>query len=151
MAGLFCKSSWLHTTAYLKWIRHFARKLKKVLTEVWKYKNAKKNMNKIIEHEITDMLHWELRSVVPKTDGEIYVSMSIDKYIITATCFLHCAKEGRVVGNIKSEVFIWKIIVEKISMLKWYKKKDYRTLLFSTKQNLKFLNSFGSCSLQWRG
>ena len=62
--------------------------------------------------------------MVPKTDGEIYVSMSIDKYIITATCFLHCAKEGRIVGNIESEVFIWKIIIEKISMLKWYKKKD---------------------------
>ena len=81
-------------------------------------------MNKIKEHEIINTLHWELSSVVPKTDGEIYVSMSIDKYIITATCFLHCAKEGRVVGNIESEVFIWKIIIEKISMLKWYKKKD---------------------------
>ena len=62
--------------------------------------------------------------MVPETDGEIYVSMSIGKYIITATCFLHCAKEGRVVGNIESEVFLGKIIIEKMSMLKWYKEKD---------------------------
>ena len=34
----FVKVAWLHTTDYLKWIRHFARNLRKVLTEVWKDK-----------------------------------------------------------------------------------------------------------------
>ena len=53
--------------------------------------------------EINNKLHRGL-SVVPKTDGEIYVSISIGKYIITFTYFLHCAKKGRVVENIESEV-----------------------------------------------
>ena len=43
-------------------------------------------------------------SVLLGTDGEIYVSISIGEYIITFTCFLHCAKKGRVVENIESEV-----------------------------------------------
>ena len=59
-------------------------------------------MNEIKEHEIINTLHRGL-SVVPKTDGEIYVSISIGEYIITLTCFLHCVKKGRV-ENIKSEV-----------------------------------------------
>ena len=58
-------------------------------------------------------------SVVPKTDGEIYVSISIGEYIITFTCFLHCAKKGRVVENIESEVATWKIVIDKISTPKW--------------------------------
>ena len=53
----FVKVALLHTTAYLKGIRHFARKLKKVLTEVRKDKNAKENINKIKEHEIINTLH----------------------------------------------------------------------------------------------
>ena len=56
-------------------------------------------MKEINEHEISNTLH-----VVPKIDGEIYVSISIGKCIITFTCFLHCAKKGRVVENIESEV-----------------------------------------------
>ena len=48
-------------------------------------------MKQIKEHEISNTLHRGL-SVVPKTDGEIYVSISIGEYIITFTCFLHCAK-----------------------------------------------------------
>ena len=48
--------------------------------------------------------------MVPKTDSEIYVSISIGEYITTFTYFLHCAKKGRVVEN---------IVIEKISMLKW--------------------------------
>ena len=55
------------------------------------------------EHEISNMLHRGL-SMVPKTDGWIYVSISIGKYIITFTCFLHWAKKDRVVENIESEV-----------------------------------------------
>ena len=48
----------------------------KVLTEVWKDKNTKENMKEIKEHEISNTFHRGL-SVVPKTDGEIYVSISI--------------------------------------------------------------------------
>ena len=53
--------------------------------------------------EINNKLHRGL-SVVPKTDGEIYVSISIGEYMITFTCFLHCAKKGSVVENIEKEV-----------------------------------------------
>ena len=48
------------------------------------------------------MLHREL-NVARKADGQVYVPITIGQYIITFTCFLHCAKKGRVVGNIKSE------------------------------------------------
>ena len=91
---------------------------KKVLAEVWKDKNTKENIKEIKEHGISNTLRRGL-SVAPKTDGEIYVSISIGKYIITFTCFLHCAKKGRVVENIESEFVTWKIVIEKISMLKW--------------------------------
>ena len=74
-------------------------------------------MKEIKEHEISNTLHRGL-SVVPKTDGEIYVSISIGEYIITFTCFLHCAKKG-VAENIESEVGISKIVIKKLSMLKW--------------------------------
>ena len=70
----------------------FEKYNKKVLTEVWKDKNTKENMKEIKEHEISNTLHRGL-SVVPKTDGEIYVSISIGEYIITFTRFLHCAKK----------------------------------------------------------
>ena len=76
---------------------------KKVLTEVLKDKNTKENMKETKEHEISNTLHRGL-SMVPKTDGEIYISITIGGYIITLTCFLRCAKKGRVVENIESEV-----------------------------------------------
>ena len=44
-------------------------------------------MKEVKEHEISNTLHRGL-SVVPKIDGEIYVSISIGQYIITFTCFL---------------------------------------------------------------
>ena len=88
-----------------------------MLTEVWKVKNTKENMKEIKEHEISSTLHTGL-SMVPKTDGEI-VSISIDEYIITFTCFLHCTKKGRVFEKIESEVVTWKIVIKKISTLKW--------------------------------
>ena len=75
-------------------------------------------MKEIKEHEIRNTFHRGI-SVVPKTDGEIYVSISICEYIITFTCFLHCAKKDRVVENIESEPAVWKIFIEKISMLNW--------------------------------
>ena len=68
MTSVLWKFSWLHTTAYLKEIRHFARGLKKVLTEVWKDKNTKEHSQEIKEHEISNTLHRGL-SVVPKADG----------------------------------------------------------------------------------
>ena len=64
------KDAWLHTPAHLKKIRHFARNLKKVLTEVQKDKNTKENMKEMKEHELSNTLNRGL-SVVPKTDGEI--------------------------------------------------------------------------------
>ena len=75
-------------------------------------------MKEIKEREISNTLHKGL-SVVPKTDVEIYVSISIGEYIIRFTCFLHCAKKGCVVENIKSKVATRKIVIEKISLLKW--------------------------------
>ena len=60
-------------------------------------------MKEIKEHEISNTLYRGL-SVVPKTDGETYVSISIGEYIITFTCFLHCAKICHVVENMESEV-----------------------------------------------
>ena len=60
-------------------------------------------MKEIKEHEISNRLHRGL-SVVPKIDGEIYASVSIGECIIKFTCFVHCAKKGRVVENIESEV-----------------------------------------------
>ena len=60
-------------------------------------------MKKIKEHEISNKLQSGL-SVVPKANGEIYVSISIGEYIITFTCFQHCAKKVRAVEHIESEV-----------------------------------------------
>ena len=88
------------------------QKYNKVLTELWKDKNTKENMKEIKEHKISNILYRGLR-VVPKTDGEIYVSISIGEYIITFTCFLHCAKKGRVVENIESQVTTWKSLLKK--------------------------------------
>ena len=82
----FVKVAWLLTTDYWKWIRHFARNLRNVLTEVWKDKKTKENMKEIKEHEISNTLHWGL-GVVPKSDDEIYVLISVGKYIITFHLF----------------------------------------------------------------
>ena len=49
-------------------------------------------MKEVKEHEMSNTLHRGL-SMVPKADGEIYVSISIGEYIIRFTCFLHCAKK----------------------------------------------------------
>ena len=60
-------------------------------------------MNEIKDHEISNTLHRGL-SMVPKIDGEIYVSSGIGQYIITFICFLHCPRKGRVAENVESEV-----------------------------------------------
>ena len=44
--GLFCESC--EITHHNKWIRHFSRTLRKVLTEVWKDKEAKENMKEFL-------------------------------------------------------------------------------------------------------
>ena len=43
-------------------------------------------MKEIKEHGVSNMLHWGL-GVVHKSDDEIYVSISIGKYIITFYLF----------------------------------------------------------------
>ena len=43
-------------------------------------------MKEIKEHEISNMLYWGL-GVVPKTDDEIYVSISVGECIITLHLF----------------------------------------------------------------
>ena len=94
------------------------KRYNKVLTEVWQDKNTKKNIKEIEEHEINNTLHIGL-SVVPKTHSDSYDSISIGEYIIAFTCFLHCTKKCRVVENIENEAATWKIVIEKISTLKW--------------------------------
>ena len=58
--------------------------------------------------------------VVPNANDEIYVSVSIGKYVITLLycnyCFLYCAKVGIVLENIESEVATWKIVT---TMQRW--------------------------------
>ena len=122
----FCKMPWLAGWFSLREIIkctsvfHLVclKKYNNVFTEVRKDKNTKENVKAIKEHKISNTLHREV-SVVPKTDGEIYVSISMGQYIITLTFFLHCTNKGRVVENIESEVATWKIIIEKMSTLKW--------------------------------
>ena len=74
-------------------------------------------MKELKEQEKSNTLHRGL-SVVPKTDDEVQFQLA-QVNAITFTCFLHCAKKGRVVKNMKSEVAIGKIAIEKIPMLKW--------------------------------
>ena len=113
VAGLFSLREIIKRTSLFHLV--YLKKYNKVLTEAWKDKNFKENMKEIKEHEISS----RGLNVIPKTDGEIYVSISTGEYIITFTCFLHYAKKGRVVENIESEMATWKIFIEKISMLKW--------------------------------
>ena len=91
-------------------------------------------MKEIKEHEISNTLHRGL-SVVPKTDSEIYVSISIGQYIITFTCFLHCAKNVRFPLK-KSLSKKYAKVVENARMI--FSVSPYRTLWFSRKENLKF-------------
>ena len=52
------------------------------------------------------MLYWGL-GVVLKTNDEIYVLISIGKYINLFICFLYCVKEDTVAKTIESEVAFW--------------------------------------------
>ena len=96
----FVKVARFYITAFLKWIRHLAKNLRKVLTELWKDKKLRKvwsnssfklkQMNhtnyRNKEHEISNRLYSGL-GVIPETSDEIYVSISIGKYIITFHLF----------------------------------------------------------------
>ena len=53
----FVKVSQLHITVYLKWIRHFARNLGKLLTELWKDKKTKENMKENLFQIIASELY----------------------------------------------------------------------------------------------
>ena len=99
-------------------------------------------MKEIKEHEISNKLHRGL-SVVPKTDGEIYVSISIGEYIITFACFLYCAKKVVLLKISKVRLSFEKSLSEKYAKVVEnarinFSVSPYRTLLFSRKQNLKF-------------
>ena len=52
------------------------------------------------------MLYWGL-GVVLKTNDEIYVLISIGKYINLFICFLYYVKEDIVAKTIESEVAFW--------------------------------------------
>ena len=55
-------------------------------------------------------IYWGL-GVVHIAEDEIYISISIGKYIIPFHLFsVCCAKESFVVKNIQSEVATWKIV-----------------------------------------
>ena len=115
-----------------------------MLTEVWKDKNTQENMKEIKQHEIINKLHKGL-NVVHKTDGEIYVSISIGEYIIAFTGFLHCAKKRsccwkyRKWGcHLKNPYLqsIYAKVVENAGII--FSVSPHRTLLFSRKDNLTF-------------
>ena len=102
-----------------------------MLTEVWKDKSIHRGL-----------------SVVPKTDGEIYVSVSIGEHIITFTCFLHCAKKrsccwkywkwGCHLKN-RYRKNIYDKVVENARIN--FSVSPYCNLLFSRKDNLKFFEA----------
>ena len=115
-----------------------------MLTAEWKNENTEENMKEIKEHEISNRLHKGL-SVVPKTDGEIYASVSIGECIIKSTFFLHCAEKmsccwkywkwGCHLKN-RYRKYIYAKVVENTRIN--FSISPYRTLWFSRKENLNF-------------
>ena len=115
-----------------------------MLTAEWKNENTEENMKEIKEHEISNRLHKGL-SVVPKTDGEIYASVSIGECIIKSTFFLHCAEKmsccwkywkwGCHLKN-RYRKNIYAKVVENARIN--FSVSPYRTLWFSRKENLNF-------------
>ena len=155
---LFCESCVIIHHSLLKVdIRHFARNLGKVLTELWKDKKTKENMKENLfqvianelcklpkqrTHEKSNRLFWEL-GVVPKTDDKIYISIGIGKYIITFHLFsvLHqrrsCCWKYRKWGSHLKNRYHYAKLVKNLRIHFWI--SPYCTLLFSRKKNLKFL------------
>ena len=141
----------------LKWIKYLARNLKKVLTEVWKDKKTKKNMKKFLSrikanelyklpkkrtHEINNRLYWGL-GIVPKTNDEIYVSISIGKYIITFHLFAVlsqwrycCWKYQNRGSHLKNRYIMQKVV--KYARIN-FSISPYCTLLFPIKRKTSFL------------
>ena len=141
----------------LKWIKYLARNLKKVLTEVWKDKKTKKNMKKFLSrikanelyklpkkrtHEINNRLYWGL-GIVPKTNDEIYVSISIGKYIITFHLFAvlsqwrYCCWKYQNRGSHLKNRYIMQKVVEYARIN--FSISPYCTLLFPIKRKTSFL------------
>ena len=123
------------------------KKYNKVLIEVWKYKNTNENMKEIKVHKISNTFHTGL-SVVPKTNGEIYFSISIGEYIITFTCFLHCAKKRsccskyqkwgcHLKNRYRKNIYAKVVENARINFLV----SPYRTPWFSRKENIKFFEA----------
>ena len=124
----------------LKWIRYLARNLKKVLSRIKAnelYKLPKKRT-----HEINNRLYWGL-DIVPKTDDEIYVSVSIGKYIITFHLFAVlsqwrycCWKYQNRGSHLKNRYIMQKVV--KYARIN-FSISPYCTLLFPIKRKTSFL------------
>ena len=86
--------------------------------------------------------------MVPKTNDEIYVSISIGEYIITFHLFSvlyqsrYCCWKYRKWGSHLKNRYHYAKVVENARISFWI--SPYCTLFFPR-------NSFASCSLQWRG
>ena len=124
----------------LKWIRYLARNLKKVLSRIKAnelYKLPKKRT-----HEINNRLYWGL-GIVPKTNDEIYVSISIGKYIITFHLFAVlsqwrycCWKYQNRGSHLKNRYIMQKVV--KYARIN-FSISPYCTLLFPIKRKTSFL------------
>ena len=120
----------------LKRIRYLARNLKKVLSRIKAnelYKLPKKRT-----HEINNRLYWGL-GMVPKTNDEICVSISIGKYIITFHLFAVlsqwrycCWKYQNRGSHLKNRYIMQKVV--KYARIN-FSISPYCTLLFPIKKN----------------
>ena len=123
----------------LKRIRYLARNLKKVLSRTKAnelYKLPKKRT-----HEINNRLYWGL-GMVPKTNDEIYVSISIGKYIITFHLFAVlsqwrycCWKYQNRGSHLKNRYIMQKVV--KYARIN-FSISPYCTLLFPIKKKFFF-------------
>ena len=148
------------------------KKLKKTLRKpVSNVANELNQLPKWRTHEISNRLFWGL-GVVPETDDEIYVSISIGKYKITVLwwedlCFYDKYKISK---KISRRFMIYdkykiskKVVLLEIPKKRWPLEKSlslckggrkckiislYWILLFSRRKPPNLWRSFGSCSLQ---
>ena len=143
---------------YHNLLRHFARNLREVLTEVWKDKKTKENMKKNLfeiiskelyklpkwrTHEICSRFYWGL-DVIPKTYDEICVSVSLNKYIITFYLIpllyqiRSCCWKYRKWGSHLRNCYHFAKVVENERVD--FSISPYCTLLFSRKENFNFFD-----------
>ena len=100
------------------------------------------------------MFHWGL-GVIPKTDDEIYVSISVGKYMITSNLFSVLCQRRSCCWNYQK----WGSHLKLCHLCKGGRKcKDnffnqslLHPVIFSKGEPQTFWSTFGSCSLQWRG